>query len=459
MLGGLQQPTIVLHTQQEATSGLFIPPIRESQAEPNTSDLFQTHTLWTPPESSSSKGFRTTVVSKPDQSHQHTTDLELADIFREYGPAYRAKYGDRMLESHLKAMEEIEFCRTQSMGGHVYYCDACDENVYAYHSCGNRHCPKCGSDRSDDWRDKQLQKLLPVNYFLVTCTLPHTLNETAHSNQKLIYRLLFQTSADALQTLALNPEWLGGQIGMVGALHTWDRSMGYHLHVHYVVPAGGIDPNTGEWKEAQPKFLMPGSALSEVFRAKFRDALKATAPNLCAQVPSETWQKTWSVHCKPVGDGRTALKYLAPYIYRVALSNRRLVSMNDGKVVFSYKPRNKPWTTMTLDTMSFIQRFLQHVLPQGFQKVRYFGFLHPSAKTRFSALKQQLEEHASEPIDTPASQENTTPEETATNRHTPEEPGVCPNCGAPLRYIGRVPRCPAIEAPPQNQRGPPCKER
>ena len=135
--------------------------------------------------------------------------LELADIFREYGPAYRAKYGDRILPSHTKAMEQIEGCRTQVMGGHVYSCDACGESVYAYHSCGNRHCPKCGHDRADDWRDKHMQKLLPVNYFLVTCTLPHTLNPIARSNQTLIDRLLFQSSADALQTLALNPTWLG----------------------------------------------------------------------------------------------------------------------------------------------------------------------------------------------------------------------------------------------------------
>lgn len=381
--------------------------------------------------------------------------LELADIFREYGPAYRAKYGDRMLPSHIKAMQDIEFCRTQVMGGHVYYCDACDERVYAYHSCGNRHCPKCGDDRADDWRDRQMRKLLPVNYFMITFTLPHTLNPIAHSNQKLIYRLLFQSSAEALQTLALNPEWLGGQIGMVGALHTWDRSMGYHLHVHYLVPAGGIDPITGQWKPAHPKFLVPGSALRTVFRAKFRDALNAEAPELFAQAPPQTWTTTWNVHCEAVGDGRTTLKYLAPYIYRIALSNRRLVSMNDGTVIFRYRPRNKPWTTMKLDAMSFIRRFLQHVLPKGFQKVHYFGFLHPSAKKRFHVLKEQLEQHASETNDRPESEQHSELRERAPHRHTPEEPGMCPYCGGPLRYLGKLARRSAIEPALQNQRGPP----
>ena len=385
--------------------------------------------------------------------------LELADIFREYGPEYLQKYGDRMLPSHKKAMEDIEGCRTPVMGGHVYYCDACEERLYAYHSCGNRHCPKCGNDRADDWRDRQLQKLLPVTYFLVTFTLPHTLNDIAHSHQKLIYDLLFKTSAETLQTVALNPKWLGAQIGMVGALHTWDRSMGYHLHVHYLVPAGGIDPQTGEWKSAHPKFLAPGSALSTVFRAKFRDALKTADPNLFAQTPPETWTTTWNVHCEMVGDGKHALKYLAPYIYRIALSNRRLVSMHDGTVIFRYKPRNKPWTTMKLDAMSFIRRFLQHVLPKGFQKVRYFGFLHPSAKTRFNALKEQLQEHASDTIDIPDSEQATEIRQTAPNRHTPEEPGVCPHCGGPLRYIGKISRAAASKPPLQHQRGPPCTQK
>jgi hypothetical protein len=177
-----------------------------------------------------------------------------------------------------------------------------------------------------------------VPYFLVTCTLPHTLTPLARSHQKLFYTLLFQTSADALQTLARNPTWVGGAIGLVGVLHTWDRALGYHLHVHDLVPAGGIDLTTGTWTPSHPKFLVPGSALRTVFRATFRDALKAVAPDLFVQVPPNTWTTTWVVHCQPVGDGHTALKYLALYIYRVAMSNRRLVSLQDGKVTFLYKP-------------------------------------------------------------------------------------------------------------------------
>ncbi len=381
--------------------------------------------------------------------------LELADIFREYGPAYVEKYGEHMLPSHTKVLQDIVFCRTEALGGEVFFCDHCEAFVYSYHSCGNRHCPKCGQDRADHWRDKQMQTLLPVPYFLVTFTLPHSLNPLARSHQKLFYRLLFQTSAEALKTLALNPKWLGGQIGMVGALHTWDRSMGYHLHVHYLVPAGGIDPDSGEWLPSHPKFLVPAAALRSVFRAKFRDALKAAAPDLFAQVPPTTWTGTWVVHCKAVGDGRTALKYLTPYIYRVALSNRRLVSMQDGKVTFSYKPHNAPWQTMTLPALDFISRFLQHVLPKGFQKVRYSGFLHPSAKARFLSLKQRLDEAVLDPRPWSASQDNATSNEGGGNRHTPDEPGVCPHCGGALRSVGRLlsarPRALGLEP----QRGPP----
>jgi hypothetical protein len=378
--------------------------------------------------------------------------LELADIVREYGPAYHQKYGDRMLPSHHDALWDLEHCRTSVMGGDLYWCAHCQTYLYSYHSCGNRHCPKCGSDRADAWRDKQLDRLLPVPYFLVTFTLPHTLNPVMRSNQKLLYDLLFKTSADALQTLALNPKWLGGKIGMVGALHTWDRRMGYHVHVHYLVPAGGIDPTTGEWKPSHPKFLVPASALRTVFRAKFRDALHAAEPTLFAQIPPETWTTTWVVHCQAVGDGRTALKYLAPYIYRVALSNRRLVKMEAGKVTFRYKPRNTPWRTMTLDAMTFLHRFLQHVLPKGFQKVRYVGFLHPNARKTLTALQAQLDAPPSALSKTPAdmgppgrSDQSAVPIETSPVTETPI---CCPLCGGPLAYLSRL-------APHADTRGPP----
>ncbi len=333
---------------------------------------------------------------------------------------------------------------------------------------------------------------------MVTFTLPHSLNPVARSHQKLIYDRVFETSTDALTTLALNPDWVGGKIGMVGALHTWDRSMGYHLHVHYLVPAGGIDPETSEWRPSSPTFLVPASALREVFRAKCRDALYAADAALFAQVPPETWVKEWVVHCKAVGNGETALKYLTPYIYRVALSNRRLVSLEDGDVTFRFKPHNAPWTTMTLDAISFLHRFLQHVLPKGFHKIRYSGFLHPNAGHALAALQEQLAESATatdrlpeslastfgidlmEPSSADASPTNAPSADTAPTdasptqtpsangpppdlspRHTPsadtaltdaspvnvpsadapvtDSPRRCPHCGGTLRHLGSLP--------------------
>ncbi len=344
--------------------------------------------------------------------------------------------------SPRQALWDIEHCRTEALGGEVSWCPQCQEDLSRYHSCGNRHCPKGESDRADTWRDKQLEPLLPVPSFLVTFPLPPTRNPRARAHQKRCYNLLFQTSADALQTLAHNPDWVGGQIGMIGVLHTWDRTMGYHLHVHDLAPAGGIDPPTGAWMPAHPKFPVPGAALRTVFRAKFRAALQTAAPDLFAQVPPATRNIPWVVHCQAVGDGRAALKYLAPDVYRVALSNRRLVNMAEGKVTFRDKPRKHPWKTMTLDALSFIQRFLQHVLPTGFQKVRSFGFLHPSARARFAALQAHLTATAARPI-AAASPVTDTP---SLLTHPPDAPGVCPHGGSLLQYLGRLPRSP---------RGPP----
>lgn len=398
--------------------------------------------------------------------------LELADIVKEYGDAYRERYGAQMLPSHWDALWDIEHCRTPLMGGDLYWCDSCREYIYSYHSCGNRHCPKCGSERADAWRDRQMEKLLPVPYFLVTFTLPHTLNPVAHANQKLIYDLLFSTSTEALTTLALNPEWVGGKIGIVSGLHTWDRSMGYHVHVHDLVPAGGIDPETGEWRPSHPKFLVPASALRDLVRAKFRDALYAADPALFAQVPPETWTKEWVVHCKPVGNGENAVKYLTPYIYRVALSNRRLVSLENGDVTFRYKLHKQPWKTMTLDAMTFLQRFLQHVLPKGFHKIRSSGFLHPAAHKTLTALQEQLAESGEEsaklpeelaetfgidladalPPDEPCSDvplsDASTSDMPIPDAPLSETPLCCPHCGGPLAYLSRLSPRAEARAPP-----------
>jgi ribosomal protein L37AE/L43A len=251
--------------------------------------------------------------------------VELAEIFRLYGPAYREKYGAHMPPSHLDAMTDIEQCRTEVLGGHVYQCPECGEKRYSYHSCQNRHCPKCQNAAGQEWLEQQQALLLPVPYFLLTCTLPEALRELARSHQKLLYGLLFRTSAAAAQQLAQDPRFVGGTLGMIGVLHTWTRALIYHPHIHYLVPGGGLATDGSAWQPAREGFLLPVRALSVLFRAKFRDALQQT--ELFAQIPPEVWTQDWVVHCQPVGDGAHALKYLAPYIFRVAISNRRIRSV------------------------------------------------------------------------------------------------------------------------------------
>jgi hypothetical protein len=247
--------------------------------------------------------------------------LEVADIFRLHGPDYRAHFGNQMLPSHHRAMQDIETCRTASLGGQLYYCAHCDEQRYSYHSCKNRHCPKCQNEQANDWLQEQQSLLLPVSYFLVTFTLPAELRALARSNQKTCYNLLFRASAAALQQLALDPKFVGGRLGMVAVLHTWTRQLLYHPHVHFIVTGGALTAD-GRWRSSRKDFLVPVKALSRIFRAKLRDALKKTA--LFAQVETALWRKDWVVHSEPVGSGAQAFQYLAPYIFRVAISNNRI---------------------------------------------------------------------------------------------------------------------------------------
>jgi len=298
--------------------------------------------------------------------------VELARILRQFGAAYQRTYQDQLLPSHHRVMQDVVNCRTAVCGGHLYTCQACHTTQYSYHSCQNRHCPKCQHQAGQDWLQRQQGLLLPVPYFLLTFTLPAELRPLALGRQKLIYNLLFRASAAAMQQLAQDARFVGGQMGMVGVLHTWGRNLSYHPHVHFLVPGGGVDED-GRWRPSRHNFLVPVQALSVLFRAKFRDALQQTP--FFDQVPPTAWQQSWVVHCKPVGDGQAALKYLAPYIFRVAISNQRILKMANGKVSFRYfasetgKPR-----ICTVPALEFIRRFLQHVLPKGFVKVRYYGF-------------------------------------------------------------------------------------
>ena len=305
--------------------------------------------------------------------------VELATIIHRYGPGYREKFGPRILPSHRRAMHDIEQCRTEALGGQVYHCPNCEQAKYSYHSCKNRHCPKCQNDAAQQWLVQQRELLLPVPYFLLTFTLPSCLRQVARSNQKAIYNLIFRTSAAATQKLAQDPRFVGGKIGLIGVLHTWARNLTYHPHVHYLVPAGGLAADGQTWLPSREDFLVPVKPLSIIFRAKFRHALGKT--DLYDAVPAEAWAQDWVVHCQTVGIGVAALKYLAPYIFRVAISNIRLLKLADDQVTFRYKASDTSETrTCTLSAQEFMRRFLQHVLPKGFVKVRYYGFFSPSKR-------------------------------------------------------------------------------
>jgi hypothetical protein len=358
--------------------------------------------------------------------------LELADIFRQYGPAYRQKYATKLLPSHRQAMRAIEHCRTEALGGQVYHCPSCDETRYSYHSCRNRHCPKCQHQQAEDWLQVQRELLLPVPYFLLTFTLPAELRPLASQNQKCIYNLLFRASAHATQQLARDPRFVGGQIGMVGVLHTWTRKLAYHPHVHYLVPGGGWHTDSQTWQRAHHNFFVPVKALSRLFRATFQRLLQKTS--LFAQIPPKVWQQDWVVHCKPVGNGQTALRYLAPYSYRVALSNRRLVrmqntgSMQSSQITFQYRTSDTGQLKLcTLSAEKFMHRFLRHVLPRGFVKIRYYGFFGASVRPHLFTLLQQLEKS------------NPRPQSDPLPPKLVHASPLCPHCGQPMLFQRTLP--------------------
>ncbi len=357
----------------------------------------------------------------------------LAEIVGQCGGAYLEKYGEKLLPSHHRALQDIVLCRTAALGGHVYYCDKCETTHYQYHSCQNRHCPQCQHHQGQVWLEQQKAALLPIPYFMVTFTLPAALQEVARRHQKVAYNILFRSSAAALQKLAWDARYVGGQIGMIGVLHTWGRNLSYHPHVHYLVPAGGLSVDGQQWLPAQNTFLVPVKALSIIFRAKFRDALKQAG--LFEQVPSEVWQQQWVTHCQPVDKGQKALEYLAHYIFRVAISNGRILKLADGKVTFRYCASDtRRWQTCTLSAEEFLRRFLQHVLPKGFVKVRYYGLFSPSQRFLLPLICLWLG------VDSSSSDDGLDEQETVALYEV-----KCPTCGQLMRHVQRLrprSRCP-----------------
>jgi len=347
----------------------------------------------------------------------------LGEIFRAHGADYRKRFGERMSVDQLRAMRALERCHTPAAGGVLWRCSAsdCDCRHFTFRGCGNRHCPACGQTHAQEWLRKQCALLLPgVTYHLVTFTVPKRLRRPIRSHPRQLLELLMRSASSTLMDLCKNPQWVGGMPGATAVLHTWTRQYQYHPHVHFIVTGGALDP-TGQWRNAHERFLVPVPALSSVFRARFRDALREAHPTIFAQLAASVWQEhEWVVHSKPVGSGQRAYGYLARYLYRVALTERAILQHTDEQIVLRYRhsKTNQP-RTLRLGPHEFLRRFLQHVLPSRFCKLRHYG-LHHSSKRPTIRLLQALFELLG---------------------HGPTPPS------APEKITGPVPSCPRCQAP------------
>lgn len=316
--------------------------------------------------------------------------LEVAEIIRRHGAAYCARVGAAVESAHRRALRALTACRTPACGGHVHQCAQCGRTVYTYHSCRNRHCPKCHRAQTDRWLAQQRAHLLPCAYYLLTFTLPRELRALARDHARTVYGLLMRCAATALQTLACDPRYVGGRLGGLAVLHTWTRALLYHPHVHLLVTAGGLSADGTQWcAPKHPAYLVPVQALSVLFRAKLCAGLKRAG--LLATVPPAVWQKGWVVHCQPAGRGDQVLDYLGRYVFRVAISNSRLERVQDGEVTFRYRDnRTHALRRVTLPGVEFLQRFLQHVLPRGCTKVRYYGLWSPTYRKQLAHIRTLL---------------------------------------------------------------------
>jgi len=368
---------------------------------------------------------------------------DLAEIFRRAGAAYRARFGDRMLPSHKRAMQDIEDCRTPAMGGQVFRCNQCQCEIHSYHSCKNRHCPRCQGDATISWIEKIKRLLLPGLYYLVTFTIPEQLRPIARCHQRIVYGILLREAAATLLTFGADPKWVGGRLALLAVLHTWSRAQIHHPHVHILTSVGGLSPDGSTWiKPRNRKFLAPGWALSPHFRGRVEAAFKEAG--LHQLVPREVWSPKgrWVVHVKRLDSGIAGLKYLARYLYRVALNNRSIEAFDGESVTFRWQESKTGRTHHTkLEVFEFIRRFLQHVLPSGFMKVRYYGLWAPACRRLLAVAKSILENHPGAAVPSRSDGASTQGDDDHTS-----EPRICPACK--LGRLGLVARLPRTRAPP-----------
>ena len=390
--------------------------------------------------------------------------LEIADIFRAHGPAWRQANVGHVSLTQLKVMSAIEACRTEALGGHVAGCAKCGHHHIAYNSCKNRHCPKCQGPAARDWMAARAEDLLPVEYFHVVFTLPAEIAQIAFWNKKAVYGLLFRASAETVTTIAADPKRLGARIGMTSVLHTWGSALTHHPHIHMIVPGGGLSQDGTRWVACKPGFFLHVRVLSRLFRRLFLDGLQALhrageldfyggLQPLAHADAFAAWlvpfrKSEWVVYAKPpFGGPEAVLTYLSRYTHRVAISNSRLISADAETVAFRWKDyrikSGNRQKVMRLSTPEFVRRFLMHVLPDGFHRIRHYGLLASATrKATIDRIRDLLGQR--------------TPEREAQDTREPapltlREP--CPCCGGPMRIIEifRRGQKPMSRAPPREQ--------
>jgi hypothetical protein len=385
--------------------------------------------------------------------------LEVADVFRDHGPAWRAANAGHVSLDQLKVMSAIERCRTAALGGHVEQCEDCAHTRIAYNSCRNRHCPKCQGAVARDWLEARQADLLPVPYYHVVFTLPAPVADIAYQNKKLVYDMLFKASAETMLTIAADPRHLGARIGITAVLHTWGSAMTHHPHVHMIVPGGGLSMDGQRWVACKPGFFLPVRVLSRLFRhlvlsmlaaahdndrlTFFGDHQRLADRNAFAAYLKPLRKAEWVVYAKrPFGGPEAVLAYLSRYTHRVAISNSRLIKADRTGVTFRYKDYRlkgrERYRTMTLTPAEFIRRFLIHVLPHGFHRIRHYGFLANGARVDNIALARQL-------LTAPGPSEQDADQQQADQGEPDGSERACPCCGGRMITIevfqaGQTPR-------------------
>jgi Putative transposase/Transposase zinc-binding domain len=366
-------------------------------------------------------------------------DIGLADVLRQFAPACQQRHPAALLPSHQRAIRDILACHTPALGGHLRHCAQCDKDVYVYHGCRNRACPACHAAQTQQWLLDRQEELLPCAYFHLTATVPEGLRDVFRSNQKVLYHLLMSLTAQCVMEVAASPRHLGAAPGILAVLHTWTGTLSYHPHVHCLVTGGRVSPDGKDWIATRPGFFLPVRVLSRHLRHLFEQTLQKRHPDLFARAPAAVWRQEWVVHCVPWGRGQHGvLDYLARYVFRIAITDRRILAMDDQSVTFQYKDRKaNRRRTCRLEGTEFVRRYLQHVLPRGFHKVRYYGLWNPKRRDQLEQVRLLLQ--LQRPPDLHPQPPDQPPAPRLPEPFKPFVP-LCPCCGGELVHVGEIPR-------------------